>query len=67
MNIKAHGGYILQTKHLCLNIYNFYPPKGTKHCELLKIGKYNIEIHRESFLLEPGKVVYKPNENKKDL
>ena len=27
----------------------------------------NIEIHRESFLLEPGKVVYKPNENKKDL
>ena len=45
MNIKAHGGYILQTKHLCLNIYNFYPPKGTKHYELLKIGKYNIEIH----------------------
>ena len=39
MNTKAHGGQILQTKHLCLIGYKFYPPKGTKHYELLDIRK----------------------------
>ena len=67
MKTKAHGGQILQTKHLCLIGYKFYPPKGTKHYELLDIGKYNIGIHRVSFLLEPGKAVYKPKDKIKDL
>ena len=38
MNTIADGGQILQTKHLCLIGYKFYPPKGTKHYELLDIG-----------------------------
>ena len=67
MNTKAHGGQILQTKHLCLIGYRFYPPKGTKHYDLLDIGKYNIGIHRGSLLLEPAKAVYKPKDTKKDL
>ena len=67
MNTKAHGGQILQKKHLCLIGYRFYPPKGTKHYDLLDIGKYNIVIHRGSFLLEPAKAVYNPNDTKKDL
>ena len=67
MNTKAHGGQILQTKHLCLIGYKFYPPKGTKHYNLLDIGKYNIGIQRGSFLLEPAKAVYKPKDKKKDL
>ena len=67
MNTKAHGRQILQTKRLCLIGYKFYPPKGTKHYNLLDIGKYNIGIHRESFLLEPAKTVYKPKDKKKDL
>ena len=62
MNMKAHGGQKLQMKHLCLIGYKYYPPKGTKHYELLGIGKYNIGIHRVSFLLEPKKVEYKPKE-----
>ena len=32
----------------------------SEHDEILEIGKYNIGIHRGSFLLEPGKTVYKP-------
>ena len=39
MNTNAHGGQILQTKHLCLIGYKFYPPKGITHYELLDIGK----------------------------
>ena len=31
MNTKAHGGRILQEKHLCMVGYKFYPPKGSKH------------------------------------
>ena len=64
---KKHGKKILQTKHLCLIRYTFYPPKGTKHYELLDIGKYNIEIHGGLFLLELGKAVYKPKDKKKDV
>ena len=40
-----------------------YPQKGSEHYELLELGKYNLGIHRGSFLLEPGKVKYKPNSN----
>ena len=57
MNTKAHGRQILQTKKLCLIEYKFYPPKGTKHYNLLDIGKYNIGKQRGSFLLEPAKIV----------
>ena len=60
MNTKAHGGQTLQEKHLCMVGYKFYPPKGSEHYEILELGKYNIGIHRGSFLLEPGKTVYKP-------
>ena len=60
MNTKARGGQILQG---C----KFYPPKGTKHYELLDIGKQNTGIHKRPLLLEPGKVVYKQNDKKKDL
>ena len=67
MNTKAHWGQILQTKYLCLIGYRFYPPKGTKHYDLLEIGKHNIGIHRGTFLLEPAKTVYKPKDKKKDL
>ena len=66
MNTKAHWGQILQTKMFNW-IYKFYPPKGTKHYDLLDIGKYNIGIHRGSFLLEPAKTVYKPKDKKKEL
>ena len=67
MNTKAHGKKILQTKRLCLIGYKLYPPKGTKHYELLDIRKYNIGIHRGYFLLEPEKTVYKPKNKKRDL
>ena len=67
VNTKTHGGKILKTKHLCLIGYRFYQPKGTKHYDLLEIGKYNIGIHRGPFLLEPGKAVYKPKDKKKNL
>ena len=67
INKKAHRRQILQTKHLCLIGYRFYQPKGTKHYDLLEIGKYNIGIHRGTFLLEPAKAVYKPKDKKKDL
>ena len=67
MNTKAHGRQILQTKRLCLIGYKFYPPKGTKHYNLLDIGKYNIGIQRRSFLLEKAKTVYTPKDKKKDL
>ena len=63
MNTKAHGGKVLQEKHLCMVGYKFYPPKGSKHYEILDLGKYNIGVHRGSFLLEPGKVIYKPKED----
>ena len=59
MNTKAHGGQILQEKHLCLVGFRFYPAKGTVHYELLGLGKYNIGVHRGSFLLEPSKAVQK--------
>ena len=64
MNTKAHGGQTLQTKNVCLIGYKLYPPKETKHYDLLDIGKYNIGIHRESFLFEPAKTVYKPKDKK---
>ena len=67
INKKAHRRQILQTKHLCLIVYTVYPPKGTNHYDLLDMGRYNIGIHRESFLLELGKTVYKPKDKKKDL
>jgi hypothetical protein len=60
MNTKAHGGQTLQETHLCMVGYKFYPPKGSEHYEILELGKCNIGIHRGSFLLEPGKTVYKP-------
>ena len=47
--------------------FKFYPPKGTVHYELLKLAKYNIEVHRRSFLLDPGKAIYKPKTDKDDL
>ena len=46
MNTKSHGRQILQTEHLWLIGYRFYLPKGTKHYDLLDIGKYNIRMHR---------------------
>ena len=67
MNTKAHGGHILQTKHLCLIGHKFYPSNGTKHYEFLDVENYNIGIHRGSFLLEPRKAVYKPKDKKKYL
>ena len=59
MNTKAHGGQILQTKHLNLVGHQYYPPKESKHYELLELGKYNIGFHRGSFLNNPSDVVYK--------
>ena len=44
-----------------------YPPKGTKHYDLLDIGKYNIGIRRGSFLLKPTKEIYKSKDKKKYL
>ena len=60
MNTKAHGGEILQEKNLSMVGFRFYPPKGSIHYELLELSKYNIEVHRGSFLLDPGRVIYKP-------
>ena len=40
----------------------FYPLEGSEHYKLLELDKYNIGVHRGSFLLEPGKVIYKPKE-----
>ena len=59
MNTKAHGGKILQEKHLCLVGYKYYQAKSTVHYEWLGLGKYNIGIHRGSFLLDPVKAVHK--------
>ena len=66
MNTKAHGGQILQDKHLCLVGYRLYPKKGTKHYELLGLGKYHIGSHIEDifYLIHPkkytkGKVINK--------
>ena len=59
MNTKPHGGQTLQNKHLCLVGYKNYPPKGTKHYELLELGKYNIGVHRGSFLLDASRAVHK--------
>ena len=67
MNTKAHREQILQTKQLCLIGYRFYPPKGTTYCDFLVIGKYDIGIHRGSFLLEPANTVYKAKAKKKYL
>ena len=43
MNTKAHGGQTLQEKHLNIIGYKYYPPKGTKHYELLELVR--IEDH----------------------
>ena len=40
--------------------FKFYPPKGSVHYDLLELAKYNIGVHMGSFLLDPGRVVYKP-------
>ena len=59
MNTKAHGGKTLQEKHLSMVGYKFIS-KRSEHDESLEIGKHNIGMHRGSFLLESGKVIYKP-------
>ena len=55
---KNTRGYTFPKKQLYLNGYKLYSRKGTKHYELFGIIKY---------ILEQGKAVYKPNQNKKRL
>ena len=62
MNTKAHGGQILQDKHLNMIGFKYYPPKGTKHYELLELEKYNIGLHRGSFLLNPNRTLSQTQE-----
>ena len=42
MNEQSHEGKNLQVKQLRLVRFKFYPPKRSKHHELLYQGKYNI-------------------------
>ena len=51
-NTKPHGGINLQTKALPLFGFNNYPPAHSEHYKLLELHKYNIGIHRGSFLIK---------------
>ena len=62
MNTKSHGGKTLQEKNLSMVGFKFYPPKGSVHYELLELAKYNIGVHRGSFLLDSKKVIYTKKE-----
>ena len=62
MNTKAHGREILQEKHLSMVGFRIYLPKGSIHSELLTLSKYNMGVHRGSFLLDPGRIIYKSKE-----
>ena len=51
MNTKPYGGFRLQDKFLSLIGHQFYPPPTSEHFKLLELGKYNINPHRGSFIL----------------
>ena len=59
MSTESHGVQTIQANNLCLVRFKTNPIKGSKHHELLYIGKYNIGTHRGSSLLAPGNVIYK--------
>ena len=61
MSSRAHEGQTQQENHLSMVGFKFYPLKGSNHYGSLDLGKYNIGIHMGSFLIEPGKAVYKLN------
>lgn len=42
MNTKANEEQTLQNNTFVHDRYKSYPPKGSKHYEVLEIGKYNI-------------------------
>ena len=64
---KSTWGTNITNKTFMSNWIYIYPPKGTKHYDLLDIGKYNIGIRRGSFLLKPTKEIYKSKDKKKYL
>ena len=49
-NTKPHGGKTLQTMHLRTNGFQFYPPAGSEHHQLLQLDLFDIGTHRGSFL-----------------
>ena len=51
MNTKPHGGETLVGKIFAIIGYKFYPPPSSLHYTLLELHKYNIGVHRGSFLL----------------
>ena len=51
LNTKPHGGETLVTMLLSIIGFKFYPPNTSKHYILLDLHKYNISVHRGSFLL----------------
>ena len=55
------GGNTSREKPLMVG-FKFYPPKGSVHYELLELAKYNIGVHRGSFLLDSKKGIYTKKE-----
>ena len=51
MNTKPHGGETLVVEIFSMIGYKFYPPPSSLHYTLLELHKYNIGVHRGSFLL----------------
>ena len=51
MNTKPHGGETLVQKIFSIIGFKFYPPSSSLHYTLLDLPKYNIGVHRGSFLL----------------
>ena len=51
-NSKPHGGVNLQTKTLPLFEFDNYPPQNSEHYRLLELHRYNIGMHRGSFLIK---------------
>ena len=61
MNTNPYGGFRLQKKYLSLIGHQFYPPPTSEHFILLELGKYNINPHRGSFILNKDRAT--PMEN----
>ena len=51
MNTKPHGGETLVAMLLSIIGFKFYPPTTSTHYTLLDLHKYDIIVHRGSFLL----------------
>ena len=51
MNTEPHGGETLVVKIFSFIGFKCYPSPSTLHYTLLELHKYNIGVHRGSFLL----------------